>query len=92
MLWESSKCSGTLLGENVFIATYFKVNQLVYDSFSQKYQVTPGQELIAFDGIFFSLYSLKTYAFNFNAHHYCVRKQVKFSGFVRDVKYELYMC
>ena len=34
-------------------ATYIKVNYLRYDSYSQKYQGTSGQVLIAFDGIFF---------------------------------------
>ena len=34
-------------------ATYIKVNYIRYDSYSQKYQGTSGQVLIAFDGIFF---------------------------------------
>ena len=37
--------------------TYVKVNRLRYDSFTQKYQGTLGQVLIAFCGIFYSLYS-----------------------------------
>ena len=36
-------------------ATYIKVNQLWYDSSSQKYQGTWGQVLIDFDGIFILL-------------------------------------
>ena len=36
-------------------ATYIKVNLLRYNSFSQKFQGTLGQVLIAFDGIPFLL-------------------------------------
>ena len=36
--------------------TYTIVNQLRYDSFSQKYQATPGQALNSFDGIDTSIF------------------------------------
>ena len=39
-------------------ATFINVNQLGYDSLSQKYQGTLVQVLIAFDGIFFLLVKL----------------------------------
>ena len=39
-------------------ATYIKVNQLRYDSLSQKYQVTSVQVLIALNGIIFLLVKL----------------------------------
>ena len=39
-------------------ATFIKVNQLRYDSFSQKYQGTSVQVLIAFYGIVFLLVKL----------------------------------
>ena len=57
----------TLLDENMFVAckkmmygkaTFIKVNQLRYDSFSQKYQGTSVQVLIAFNGIVFLLVKL----------------------------------
>ena len=39
-------------------ATFIKVNQLRYDSLSQKYQGTSVQVLIAFNGIVFLLVKL----------------------------------
>ena len=36
-------------------ANLYQVDQLRYDSFSQKYQGTPGPVLNIFDGIFFLL-------------------------------------
>ena len=39
-------------------ATFIEVNQLRYDSLSQKYQGTSVQELIAFNGIVFLLVKL----------------------------------
>ena len=53
----------TLLDENMFVAclekaTFIKVNQLRYDSLSQKYQGTSVQALIAFNGIVFLLVKL----------------------------------
>ena len=39
-------------------ATFIKVNQLRYDYFSQKYQGTSVQVLIAFNGIVFLLVKL----------------------------------
>ena len=39
-------------------ATFIKVNQLRYDSLSQKYQGTSVQVLIAFNGIIFLLVKL----------------------------------
>ena len=46
-----------IIDENVLVATYIKVNQLRYDSFSQKYQGTSGQVPIVVNDIFF-LFSL----------------------------------
>ena len=40
---------------HVLGATFIKVNQLRYDSLSQKYQGTSVQVLIAFNGIIFPL-------------------------------------
>ena len=54
----------TLLDENMSVAcmegktTFIKVNQLRYDSLSQKYQVTSVQVLIALNGIVFLLVKL----------------------------------
>ena len=45
------KCVGCMYGK----ATFIKVNQLRYDSLSQKYQGTSVQVLIAGNGIVFSL-------------------------------------
>ena len=42
--------------------TYTKVNQLRYDSFSQKYIGTSGQVHSAFDGILFLLAELKFFS------------------------------
>ena len=39
----------------------YQRNQLRHDSFSEKYQGTPGQVPIAFNGIFPSLYSFSSY-------------------------------
>ena len=39
-------------------ATFIKINQLRYHSLSQKYQGTPVQVLIAFDGLVFLLVKL----------------------------------
>ena len=41
--------------ERQTISNYIKVNQLRYDSFSQKYQGTSSQVLIYFDGIFLNV-------------------------------------
>ena len=52
----------TLLDEvcllHVWKATFIKVNQLRYDSLSQKYQGTSVQVLVAFNGIAFFLVKL----------------------------------
>ena len=43
-------------------AKFIKVNQLRYDSLSQKYQGTSVQVLIAFNGIIFLLVKLKSFS------------------------------
>ena len=53
--WGKIISAETLLDENMFFcmygkATFIKVNQLRYDSLSQKYQGTSVQVLIAFNG------------------------------------------
>ena len=44
-------------------ATFIKVNQLRYDSLSQKYQGTSVQVLIAFNGIVVLLVKLKSFSY-----------------------------
>ena len=44
-------------------ATFIKVNQLRYDSLSQKYQGTSVQVLIAFNGIVFILVKLQSFSY-----------------------------
>ena len=61
--WRMIKSAETLLDENMFVAClerlyFIKVNQLRYDSLSQKYQGTSVQVLIAFNGIVFLLVKL----------------------------------
>ena len=60
--WGKIISAETLLDENVGCmygkATFIKVNQLRYDSLSQKYQGTSVQVLIALNGIVFLLVKL----------------------------------
>ena len=56
--WEKIISAETLLDENMWVATFIKVNQLRYDSLSQKYQGTSVQVLIALNGIVFLLVKL----------------------------------
>ena len=61
--WGKIIIAETLLDENVWVAcmeeaTFIKVNQLKYDSLSQKYQGTSVQVLIALNGIVFLLVKL----------------------------------
>ena len=56
--WGKIISAETLLDENMWVATFIKVNQLRYDSLSQKYQGTSVQVLIALNGIVFLLVKL----------------------------------
>ena len=57
--WGKIISAETLLDENMYgKATFVKVNQLRYDSLSQKYQGTSVQVLIALNGIVFLLVKL----------------------------------
>ena len=59
--WGKVISAETLLDENMWVygkATIIKVNQLRYDSLSQKYQGTSVQVLIALNGIVFLLVKL----------------------------------
>ena len=59
--WGKIIGAETLLDENMCMygkATFIKVNQLRYDSLSQKYQGTSVQVLIALNGIVFLLVKL----------------------------------
>ena len=59
--FRSTKTSNKFLnawGKIISAETLLDVNQLRYDSFSQKYQGTPFQVLIAFNGIGFLLVKL----------------------------------
>ena len=49
---------------HVWKATFIKVNQLRYDSLSQKYQGTSVQVLIAFNGIVFLLVNLYFFSYS----------------------------
>ena len=56
--WGKIISAETLLDENMWVATFIKVNQLRYDSLSQKYQGTSVQVLIALNGIVLLLVKL----------------------------------
>ena len=62
MLGKDKKCRDIIRSKYVCCmsgkATFIKVNQLRYDSLSQKYQGTSVQVLIAFNGIVFLLVKL----------------------------------
>ena len=56
--WGKIISAETLLDENMWVACFIKVNQLRYDSLSQKYQGTSVQVLIALNGIVLLLVKL----------------------------------
>ena len=66
--WGKIISAETLLDENMWFymygkATFIKVNQLRYDSLSQKYQGTSVQVLIALNGIVFFLVKLMSFSY-----------------------------
>ena len=64
--FRSTKTSNKFLnasGKIISAETLLDVNQLRYDSFSQKYQGTSFQVLIAFNGIGFLLVKLKSFSY-----------------------------